>query len=270
MALNLYQVNVPPYKYVHGVRVITTSDTTPLVKILPGEVRDDTNGVNMIVENTITLSQTNNGANGLDTGTIAENSFYAVYVIADPSGLLPVAGLMSLSMTNPIMPALRGTTYGVKRLVGFASTTSGTSPVKFTPTYVIGDGPTREMYYSQTDTNNRFLNNSAAPTSVTAIDLSKRMPLIPDATNPPVGFFDFEVASTTASDILYLSSVTSASMTSSTLRIKAPVINAGNPMGMLQIPASPDVNLKPNIYAQATVTATMTLTAFILGFRFNI
>jgi len=58
-------------------------------------------------------------ANGLDTGTEASNTTYALWVIYNPT-TNTVAGLLSLSFTAPSMPS--GYTY--KRLVGFVRNNS--------------------------------------------------------------------------------------------------------------------------------------------------
>lgn len=45
------------------------------------------------------------GANGLDIGVEAANTWYAVFLIADSTGSNPVAGLLSLSSSAPTLPA---------------------------------------------------------------------------------------------------------------------------------------------------------------------
>lgn len=56
----------------------------------------------------LTLSTATTGANGLDTGVIANSTWYAVWVIYDPT-TPTVAGLLSLSSTAPTLPS--GYTY---------------------------------------------------------------------------------------------------------------------------------------------------------------
>lgn len=56
----------------------------------------------------LSISATTSGANGLDTGTIAANTWYAVYVIYNPTTMTS-AGLISLSGTAPTLPS--GYTY---------------------------------------------------------------------------------------------------------------------------------------------------------------
>jgi len=60
------------------------------------------------------------GANGLDTGTIASNTWYAVYVIYNPT-TTTAAGLISLSGTSPTLPS--GYTY--KTRIGWVRYSTG-------------------------------------------------------------------------------------------------------------------------------------------------
>lgn len=73
---------------------------------------------NKTVTAPLTLNIAVNGANGLDTGTVAASKVYAVYVIGDSTGYKNTAGLISLSLTAPTMPE----NYNAMRLVGYALT----------------------------------------------------------------------------------------------------------------------------------------------------
>lgn len=53
----------------------------------------------------VTADITVSGAGGLDTGVEASDTWYAVYVIADTSGVEAVDALLSLSFTSPTLPA---------------------------------------------------------------------------------------------------------------------------------------------------------------------
>jgi hypothetical protein len=68
----------------------------------------------------VTINDTTNGANGLDTGSLANNTFYFHYLISNGS---TVAGLDSLSSSSPTMPS--GYTYlcrmGASRTNGSAN-----------------------------------------------------------------------------------------------------------------------------------------------------
>lgn len=76
----------------------------------------------------LTINTANSGANGLDTGTLAASTWYAVFVIAKDDGT--TAGLMSTSSSAPTMPS--GYTY--KARVGWIRTdgTGNKYPLGFT------------------------------------------------------------------------------------------------------------------------------------------
>jgi hypothetical protein len=102
-----------------------------VLNIATGQVRDSTNNWDITVASTISISSAVNGANGLDTGTIAVSTGYYVFVIFDPSNNLLPAGLISLSGTAPVMPSVNGVTYGAFRLVGFVKTDGSANFLKF-------------------------------------------------------------------------------------------------------------------------------------------
>lgn len=52
----------------------------------------------------VTINATTNGANGLDTGSLAANTWYHEFVIYNPT-TATIAGLLSLSETAPTMPS---------------------------------------------------------------------------------------------------------------------------------------------------------------------
>lgn len=65
----------------------------------------------------LAINSAANGANGLDTGTLAASTWYSVWVIFNPA-TLAVAGLLSTSATTPTMPS----GYTFKARVGWART----------------------------------------------------------------------------------------------------------------------------------------------------
>lgn len=111
------------------------------------------------------------GANGLDTGEMLPNSLYAVYVIGSSTSLqstsnqlaggpspnplgpatvpapvnpFPVAGLLSLDASQPILPA----GYDMYRRVGWATTDAVLAPgTLFRTMWQYGEGQERFYYY---------------------------------------------------------------------------------------------------------------------------
>jgi hypothetical protein len=124
-----------PHLYIAGLNISYASTT--VIAIAPGQARDGNDVIDMPVswpdannninpailfqnyQQPILINSAVNGANGLDTGTIALTTQYAIYLIGDSRGYNLVAGMLSLtSNASPIMP--KG--YDSYRLLGFAQT----------------------------------------------------------------------------------------------------------------------------------------------------
>jgi hypothetical protein len=124
-----------PHLYINGMNISVASTT--ILAIAPGQCRDSNDVIDMpigypnLAGNTypaiqfqnymppLFVSSAVNGANGLDTGTIAASTQYAVYVIGDSRGYNQVAGLLSLtSNAGPTIPL----GYDSYRLLGFIET----------------------------------------------------------------------------------------------------------------------------------------------------
>ena len=127
-----------PHLYISGMNISFASPT--VIAIAPGQARD----ANDVIDMPISFPDANNninpailyqnyqqpllinsavvGANGLDSGTLAASSQYAVYLIGDSRGYNLVAGLLSLtSNAFPTLPF----GYDSYRLLGFVATTAG-------------------------------------------------------------------------------------------------------------------------------------------------
>jgi hypothetical protein len=104
-----------PAGYVDGYYVSVSGG---VVTVSAGIARDDS-GVDAMRRSTaITIDPLGTGLNGLDTGSLAFNTWYRVYVIKNPS-TAAVGGLMS-SSDSPLMPS----GYTLKRRVGWARSSS--------------------------------------------------------------------------------------------------------------------------------------------------
>ena len=129
-----------PHLYIQGLQL---SAATPLaatvIAVAPGAARDSSNNIDMVVglENYfgidnpavlyngyqpgLFINSAVNGANGLDTGTIAASTQYAVYLIGDSRHYNNTAAVLSLtSNIAPLLPA----GYDSYRLIGFWQTDS--------------------------------------------------------------------------------------------------------------------------------------------------
>jgi hypothetical protein len=124
-----------PNLYLNGLNISYASTT--LLAIAPGMARDSNNVIDMEVgyanlEGSVNPATQFNGyipgllinpavkgANGLDYGTIAASTNYAVYLIGDSRNYNPTAGIMTLT-SNPLPQLPLG--YDSLRLLGFVET----------------------------------------------------------------------------------------------------------------------------------------------------
>lgn len=96
-----------PTDFITGLWVIpSTSDPVNDVVIKSGlRCRNSTDTTNISVTSDLTVAADGTGANGLDTGAIANATTYHLFVISDSSGANSTAGLLSLSATAPTLPS---------------------------------------------------------------------------------------------------------------------------------------------------------------------
>lgn len=129
-----------PHLYVQGLQISAATPTAAtVVCVAPGAARDSTNSIDMVVglqnyfgidnpavlfsgyQPGLFINSAVNGANGLDTGTIAASTSYAIYLIGDSRLYNNTAAVLSLtSNTAPLLPS----GYDSYRLIGFWSTDS--------------------------------------------------------------------------------------------------------------------------------------------------
>lgn len=124
-----------PHLYLSGLSISPASTT--LLAVAPGAARDSNNVLDMVVglqnyfgidnpavlnanyQPGLLINSAVNGVNGLDTGTIAASTQYAVYLIGDSRLYNNTAAVLSLtSQPAPVMP----TGYDSYRLIGFIET----------------------------------------------------------------------------------------------------------------------------------------------------
>lgn len=124
-----------PHLYISGLSISPASTT--LLSVAPGAARDSNNILDMVVglqnyqgvdnpalqfqnyQAGLLINSAVNGVNGLDTGTIAASTQYAVYLIGDSRLYNNTAAMISLtSNAAPLMPS----GYDSMRLIGFIET----------------------------------------------------------------------------------------------------------------------------------------------------
>ena len=172
-----------PHLYTAGMNISVAS--TKIIAIAPGQARDRNDEIDMPIGfpnlqgnvNPATLNLNFmpplylnsgvNGANGLDTGSLAASSNYLIWLIGDSRGYNNTAGLISLySNAFPIMPS----GYDSLLLLGFVSTNGSTN---FTGGSVLNYKNSR-AFYVQPEISVLSAGNA---TTFTGIDLNSAIPL---------------------------------------------------------------------------------------------
>lgn len=169
-----------PHLYIQGLNISIASTT--MIGISPGQCRDSTDNIDMPVGYPnlqgittpatqylnyipgLLINAATTGANGLDQGSLAATTQYAVYLIGDSRGYNPVAGLLSLTSNQaPKLPA----GYDSLRLLGFQAT-GGSS------TFVYATSKPQNYVNAQTYVNQPPISVLAGgnATTFTAIDLT--------------------------------------------------------------------------------------------------
>lgn len=159
------------YMDIDNCQISRASTTT--VTIAAGQARDSQNVFDIVVSDPLTVSTAFNGANGLDTGTVANNTLYAVFVLFDPTNNVPVAGLLSTSGTEPVMPSVRGFTYSCFRRLGWVKTDSSAQIQEF---YMVGNGRERIVTYNLDTTASLILGSGNATTFTAVADMADFVP----------------------------------------------------------------------------------------------
>lgn len=138
MAIQSEMIYALPHLYIQGLQLSAATPTAAtVVCVAPGAARDSNNTIDMVVglENYfgidnpaqqfqgyqpgLFINSAVNGANGLDQGTIAASTQYAVYLIGDSRQYNNTAAVLSLtSNIGPLLPS----GYDSYRLIGFWQT----------------------------------------------------------------------------------------------------------------------------------------------------
>ena len=151
-------------KYINGLRTVWL--TTNQITVEDGQCRDSSNENDIVLDASVTLNPTNNGANGLDTGSLANNTFYAIYLIGDSTGYQSAASICSADTSSPLLPA----GYDMYRHIGWFLSSGAAAVLKF---WTYGEGSYRQFWY---DVAISELSAGSA-TSFTTIDCASSIPL---------------------------------------------------------------------------------------------
>lgn len=151
-------------KYLNGFQLSRVDDEN--VAITAGQCRDEDNVIDMVASAALNANIAINGANGLDTGSAANSTMYALYIIGDSTKYNDVACLLSTSFSDPVMPA----GYDSKRRIGAVKTDGTADILEF---HQRGVGRDRWMYYDVAIASDVTAGASA---TFAAVDLSAGIP----------------------------------------------------------------------------------------------
>lgn len=137
------------------------------VNVLAGQMAADCDQGPMYLSATTTASLAASGAGGLDTGSEAASTWYAVWVIRQ-SGTTNQDVLLSTSSTAPTMPS----GYDMRKLVGHVYNNASSNIKRFS---MIGKGRVRFVAWDSAYTNSQALAGGTA-TTYTTVSLDALVP----------------------------------------------------------------------------------------------
>jgi len=170
MPVSSVQFGQEPWKYANGLRISNDSVTPDeIIDIAIGSIMDSTGVYQIISDAVLSPDITDAGLNGLDTGTVAASTVYAVHLVADPITQQAVGAMFSLSATAPTMPF----GYSAFALIGYVAT-DATSDILL-GLWSAGNSGYRKFAY---DAPQATAVTAGAATSYTAVNLSDFVPAV--------------------------------------------------------------------------------------------
>jgi len=186
--------------YIQGLGLVYSSTTA--VSLSSGQARDASDVNDIVLGSAVSVRIGVNGANGLDTGTIAASSLYYIYVIGSSNNLASAAGLLSLSASAPLLPY----NYDMFRRVGCISIDSGSH---IRPFMQVGSGNSREMLYDPgtgPSTKGVVIPSSGTGGSTSYVNLGLLISLVPQLAVDCI--IDVAFTPNSANNVLYLAPAT--------------------------------------------------------------
>jgi hypothetical protein len=213
MAISTPITNARDY-YINGLKLAYVSATT--MTVTAGRCSNSTNvndisvglalnvaatqtGVEPVTAGTgtVTINTATNGAAGLDTGAMANNTFYAVYAIGDSFGVMPGSAILSANLTSPLLPA----GYDMSFRIGYIKSSGAAAILPFRQD---GVGLDRWMWYDAPIATDITAGSSA---TYAAVDCTAGLP----SNTPTMVRFYCVFTPTAADDTLVLAPGTSTS-----------------------------------------------------------
>ena len=225
--------------------------TSATLAVAAGQFRDSTNTYD-IVTPAATIDAANNGLNGLDSGSLAASSQYAVLAISDPvSGNTAGYMLTTVPVIAPLMPF----GYSAYRVIGYWLT-DGSSNLR--KGYVSGKGKRRKHLH---DTSISVLSGGTA-TTLTSVSLSGA---VINLDNIPVTL-DVSYTPATAGDSV---SVAPFGSTATVLPVLSASVAAVAAKGQLQTFSKPNNSAVPTIlYINSAAAGSASI--WVSGFDYSI
>ena len=149
--------------YANNLQVSWVSTTT--LSMAAGQCRDSTDSVDLTLSTATTINGAVNGVNGLDTGSLANNTWYAVYIIGSSLNSQATATLLSTSATAPALPS----NYDCFRRIGWVLTDGS---AHFLAVNIYGNSNQRIYMWDAIATELSAAGNA----SYTDVDLSSSVP----------------------------------------------------------------------------------------------
>lgn len=165
MSVNLPVVNAP-YLSVDGLEIAITGNKTATVQV--GRARNSSNESDIISNAILTLNAANVGANGLDTGALANATLYSLYIVGDSSLNNSPVVILSANASAPLLPV----GYDMYRKIGYLRTDGSAN---FLPGYFSGKSNNRKFVY---DAPLATAVTSGAAVTATAVSLANMVPAV--------------------------------------------------------------------------------------------
>jgi hypothetical protein len=165
MSTNLSGIPIQNLPFLYGNNLLDSWNSNTTLALTAGQCRDSTNIYDIVLNNPLIINAAVNGVNGLDRGTLANNTWYYLFVLSDPRGFLPTGAVLSLSYTSPTIPY----DYGAFRYIG-AWRTNGSA--QFLQMRKYGAGSYRTCWWDAPV----LVLNAGAAASFTAVNLVTAVP----------------------------------------------------------------------------------------------
>jgi hypothetical protein len=239
-----------PFSYMNGLGISNRASSTAIIDVAPGSTIDSTQTFQITTTSTLSASISTVGFGGLDTGTIAASSVYALYLVWDPVNSNPPGLVYSLSYTGPKMPF----GYSAYKLLGYVTTSSGSV---FLQGYWTAGNDNKRYFYFDSVQNVLTSGSSTTPATVNLATV------VPNKQKTNV-IFTYNYTSGTAGNQLVIYPLGTIGGTPLTVAAQVAGVAQYGELSMLTGINGSAANFR------YTVTATGSANIFIYGYSFDV